>query len=180
MEYSKNAIERQTVRVANLINQEGQWDVDRLEQFCWPYEIDVIIGMERDGRSGVDRRLWRFEENGQYSVKSGYLVENGFYDSPIQSVAHDKKYWKSMVWSLNLAPKVRIFMWRAINGFIPVEANLLRHHVPTNDICRLCDKHVASTTHCLIFCNKVNVTWKGSQFWCFLKGRQHMGFNEIS
>ena len=44
----------------------------------------------------------------------------------------------SFFWRLRLPPKVKNFMWKACNDWIPTGVNLVRHGMKVETLCTLC------------------------------------------
>ena len=55
--------------------------------------------------------------------------------------------------------KVRIFAWRACIEGLPTRLNLVKRGINVGADCPLCGKCVESTSHALIFCNKISEVW---------------------
>lgn len=164
-----------SIMVSDLISPLNSWDEKLVCSHFPSYEVDSILDISLGRNSGEDIRYWKWGPKGHYSVKSGYLVEIGYFDPPpSSSSAAAKTSWRTLIWSLRIPPKVRIFLWRAFNDFIPTELNLLRHHVPTSGNCILCGAFMASSSHCLIFCHRIRKLWKSTPLWIFLKHQQHL------
>ncbi|KAJ8899152.1 hypothetical protein K2173_011780 [Erythroxylum novogranatense] len=64
-----------------------------------------------------DSLLWHHERNGIYTVKSGYRISR--YEHGTRIGANDV-LWKR-VWELQIPPKLRDFMWRALRGVLPTK-----------------------------------------------------------
>ncbi|XP_057780019.1 uncharacterized protein LOC130998624 [Salvia miltiorrhiza] len=110
-----------------------------------------------------DTMCWNFDPRGVFSVKTAYLLSLGYYENnPNQS-------WSRLVWSNSLPPKIKVFVWRALNNIIPTGANLKEHKVPIDGIRGRCHSRWDVTEHSLIFCPVVHNTWKSFIFWRVLK-----------
>ena len=51
--------------------------------------------------------------------------------------ASDGSFWWKKVWGLKIPPKIRVFWWRAMHGFLPTKQELKRRHV-SKDHCETC------------------------------------------
>lgn len=49
----------------------------------------------------------------------------------------------------HFVPKVKIFIWRAIHNFIPVDLILKMRHIHASGVCSLCNSQFASISHAL-------------------------------
>lgn len=67
------------MRIKDLMDPQGNWDINKLEVICLPYEAKAIRCVHIVGPDSQDKRYWRWEKKGSYTVKSGYwnfLKEN--------------------------------------------------------------------------------------------------------
>ncbi|XP_057791163.1 uncharacterized mitochondrial protein AtMg00310-like [Salvia miltiorrhiza] len=112
------------VRVADFLRDDGGWNQQKLESSFLPHEVAAVLNIDRESRKEEDVRFWRYDEKGRYTVKSGYLLETGFYDGHDSTSSSETKRWWSHIWNINVPPKVRVFMWRATSNFIPTHENL--------------------------------------------------------
>lgn len=61
-------------------------------------------------------------------------------------------FWRRL-WNLKIPHKVRNFLWRACNDYIPTRASLLSKRVSVSYYCPLCNRGVETTLHCLVTCD---------------------------
>lgn len=119
-----------------------------------------------------------------YTVKTGYWIlykEYCLKDTQMEPSCSNNKYtiW-SNIWDLQPPPpKVKTFLWRALHGIIPTEANLYRHHVPVNPRCTLCGYYWANTSYALFFCEVIKKLWNYSKWWQNLKPMRHLPLQRI-
>lgn len=85
--------------------------------------------------------------------------------------------WWGKFWNLKIPPKVKIFIWKVIQNYIPTELNLAKHHIPTQGMCFLCKFHLDSTCHSFFFCDVP--IWKTSSFWPFINPFRDSAFLDI-
>ena len=92
-----------------------------------PHEVEKIccILISRIGAS--DELLWHYEENGVYSVKSGYQLINNTealeHEARINQTETDKleeKKFLCRIWNAEVPNKIRFFAWRMCNGIVHV------------------------------------------------------------
>ena len=63
---------------------------------------------------------------------------------------HRESVWRR-VWSAKVAPKVKLFMWRLIQGIIPTKDRLQERGILTNVHCAMCGEQRESTKHVFFF-----------------------------
>lgn len=84
----------------------------------------------------VDRRVWKFNSHGLYSVKSAYrLYMDHFATFDEFKVQGD---WTKL-WDLKLPPKVKCFLWRCCRNCLPIRTRLQSRGIPCSPLCVLCD-----------------------------------------
>jgi hypothetical protein len=108
-----------------IIQTTRSWNIDILEAFFLPMDIEVIrsipLGMVRHD----DQWAWHFEKNGIFSVRSCYRMlvktkverEAWLADRPSSS-SNDQKSWTSL-WKTKVPSKIRVFLWRLSHQSLP-------------------------------------------------------------
>jgi hypothetical protein len=71
--------------------------------------------------------------------------------------------WFKRLTKLKVPPKVRIFWWRVIRGFLPCNAELKRRHIRELGHCEACGNPTEDLYHVLVTC-----PW-AQRFWSELK-----------
>ena len=72
------------------------------------------------GKSAAnDVLIWSKEENGCYSVRSGYKFLNGVHEeeNPNQN-NRETKFWKKL-WVAKILSKIKICAWKIAHDFLP-------------------------------------------------------------
>ena len=73
-----------------------------------------------------DVLVWKENKANLFSVKSAYSVALSMLHPLMinhSNTGMDRKLWKTM-WSLNVPPKVRTFLWKACSNILPTHDNL--------------------------------------------------------
>lgn len=60
--------------VAELIKNENQWDLDKLQQHFRVEDIEIIQKILLLSQYSKDEVMWHFDKKGEYSTKSGYQL----------------------------------------------------------------------------------------------------------
>ena len=94
-----------------------QWDLDLIADIFQPRDQQLIFNIPLSSRVVDDQWYWTQEEGGIYSVKTGYRVRMDPIISPFSHL------W-TKICHLQIPPKVRIFVWIALRGFLPTADNL--------------------------------------------------------
>lgn len=145
--------------MAELIDSENRWRVDKLEQHFMKEDIEAIFKILLLGGKEEDEVLWHFDKKGEYSVKSGYqLALNLNFPNEPESSDNSSRHWK-IPWMLDLPEKVKIFMWRALKNILPTAENLWKRKSLQEPICQRCKLQVETVSHALIECKTTRKIW---------------------
>ncbi|KAI9181839.1 hypothetical protein LWI28_019185 [Acer negundo] len=98
---------------------------------------------------------------GSYTVKSGYKVGCSLLSDPGLSgegggSSSLRTFWKGL-WKLSLPAKVKLFVWRACNNFLPTNECLSRRKMHVDPRCPLCKCKNESILHALWVCRLLKV-----------------------
>lgn len=123
-------------RVSSLFDSFQQvWNSATLQQLFNPRDAELIHSISLSNRPVEGVLIWPFTSTGSYSVKSGYkfLYKSHSLDNNDYQPA-DNTLWKK-IWVIQVQPKVRNFLWRALKNFIPTKFNLKRRTILADDRC---------------------------------------------
>lgn len=157
-----SGVDRPTMLVSELINEDTrQWDRTKIFQLFAPRTRREILAIPLNLQHTVDAFTWKENRANRFSVKSSYHVALHLiqHDDGEHSAARlDGSIWKR-VWSLNIPPKVRSFIWRAYSNILPTRENLHRRRVKVEPRCELCCQQPESTSHLLWECPFARNVW---------------------
>jgi hypothetical protein len=134
-----------------------QWDEQAVRNTLCAIEAEEILKLRPGARLPVDIDAWAYEKNGMFFVRSCYRLlkhESGQKEAfklnePGSSM--DSTWWRK-VWNLQVPPKVRIFWWRVLQGFLPSKSELKRRHVAKENHCEACGEEDESIFHVAVRC----------------------------
>lgn len=127
------------LKVSNLFDVDG-WKMDKLEELFVPQDIAQITAMVSI-EDLEDDYVWAFNNNGDYSVKSGYwFITNHPLLPPVERSAQNTKInmLKSRVWNLKTGPKIKLLCWRALSGALSVAERLSTRGIQLDTNCQIC------------------------------------------
>ncbi|XP_019175759.1 PREDICTED: uncharacterized protein LOC109171082 [Ipomoea nil] len=141
----------QELLVSDLIDSTtGGWNNGLLVELFAPRDIMLIkqlsVCLDYD-----DDWFWDRDLRGCYSVKDGYR-RMGEVNGPFMPV------WSNL-WSLQVPPRWRIFMWRALSNILPTLDNLLNKRVEIVNICPACGMDEENIMHVLCTCPFASQVW---------------------
>lgn len=95
------------------------------------------------------------------SVRSAYckLFEVQEQQRPDgRATSSDDRTWKR-IWGLSVPPKVRVFWWRVVNGFLSTKGELHQRHIERVPNCEVCEADEESIRHVMMECTIVKCFW---------------------
>jgi hypothetical protein len=131
-------------KVSDLINPiTEQWDEEILQSLMSPVDMYRIMQIPLHNRGFDDFIAWSYTKRGRYTVRSGYHLQwrhqfgasAGQLALPGSSALNP--VWK-ILWQLKILSKVKIFIWRALHGILPLKSILANRHVGNNGGCPIC------------------------------------------
>lgn len=144
------------VKVSSLRDlYENQWDIDLIRDLFEARDANLILSIPVNVED-KDTWYWKYEKMGNYSVKSAY---NFIRLDMVQLHNNDNfGFWRQF-WNLKIPPKVKHFMWRALNGCLPTKDNLRQKRVEVLIDCHVCHNAPESTLHTIVTCSFAKVCW---------------------
>ncbi|GJS28095.1 putative RNA-directed DNA polymerase, eukaryota, reverse transcriptase zinc-binding domain protein [Tanacetum coccineum] len=119
---------------------------------------EIITGISID-RNRKDKWKWKLDPKGEFSVKSlSEWIER-------RHVRREAGITK-LEWNTLVPRKVNVFIWRALNGRIPVRNELDKKGIDLDSIlCPCCENVLESVDHCLVTCEKALYIWERMYAW---------------
>ncbi|XP_019181386.1 PREDICTED: uncharacterized protein LOC109176409 [Ipomoea nil] len=143
-------------KVSGLMDQDTHaWDLDILHDIFDPQDANRIrrVPICPDYE---DTWYWYKEHNGLYSVKSAHRQIVG----EIQNTTTFEK-WPAL-WKLDVPPRWKTFLWRALSGVLPTTTALVSRRVDVDLACPMCLDFNEDVMHCLIECQYACHVWDES------------------
>jgi hypothetical protein len=107
--------------------------------------------------------MWMYEQNGHYTVKSGYRVLQSWKNEPCQNSSTSNapdSVWKKL-WRIHSIPRHKMIIWRILNNSLPLRPELVRRGIQVSPLCPRCNAKMETTTHTFKECPKVTRIWFG-------------------
>ena len=146
-----------TTTVADLfVPETREWDIERIQQIL-PHAERAIRAIKPSRMGAPDKRIWLLTPNGEYSVKTGYAA--ALLNKPIElDMQIPEINWQKCVWKLQTTPKIKLFIWKAFHGALPVGEQLLVRHISTEGKCKACGMP-ESINHLFFDCRFLHKVW---------------------
>lgn len=129
----------QHLKVRDLISSpSATWNLERIDQVL-PHYKHIITSLKPSILGAKNKRIWLKNPYGEYTAKLGYLVASK--ESKIQTLPNPIIHvdWNCQVWKLKVSPKIKLFLWKAINKALLVGEQLIVRNNMTNSQCCRCN-----------------------------------------
>jgi hypothetical protein len=151
-----------SVTVVDIIAPDEKcWNVPLITMVFEPSCAAKIIATPLYKSVSDDKRFWRVENNGIYSVRSAYrLCVQELIDT-----SHLKMNgaW-NLFWKIQVPPRVKNLLWRIFHRCIPTCINLQQKGVNCITTCALCNNNEEDSYHLFFNCpNSMNI-WSMCNF----------------
>nr|POF09326.1 putative ribonuclease h protein [Quercus suber] len=167
-------------KVANLIDPVSkQWRTAFIQSIFSSRDSELIQSIPLSSFSRSDMLVWPHTPSGVYTVKSRYrfLCKAQSFDENNYQPA-ETKLWKK-VWGLQVLPKVRNLVWRAIKDSVPSKVNLRRRRILVEDVCDHCKGAPEDTVHALWSCPLLAPVWAHDPCWSFRTSQTFASFSDL-
>ena len=114
--------------VDSLIDKDQMcWDMEKLRSVFLPRDVEIIQQIPLSSRRPCDRQIWTGTRSGRFIVRSAYHLllhqQSSGEGSSSGGVRSSSKLWHG-IWSAQVQPKIRLFMWRACLDILPTRTKL--------------------------------------------------------
>uniref|UniRef100_A0A803QCJ0 SHSP domain-containing protein n=1 Tax=Cannabis sativa TaxID=3483 RepID=A0A803QCJ0_CANSA len=156
-----------------FLHPEGHWNREALDTYFDPPTVTSILHVPVGGCDKEDFLIWNNHPSGILSVKTAYHLANAGSLPPSSSNSSLSRKWWTILWSLNIPPKVKTFTWRVYHHILPVALNLFSKKTLPTPICFNCSCPAETVSHALLDCSSAAKTWKSSPFRTFYLSNRH-------
>lgn len=126
-------------KVKDLIRSDGRgWNEQKLHEVVVEEDIDKILGVKIFSKAQLDLLGWHYNEDGIYSVKSGYWLSTHLPANDLIQPVYGDVNLKKKIWATKMPPKIHHFLWKTLSRSLATGSNLKRRHVTNMDQCLRC------------------------------------------
>lgn len=143
-----------------------RWSEQKLNELFVPRDIR-ILRRNQPVVSERDSWIWRHSRNGVYSVKTGYELAFARNKNELISLHNAKPSLnplKAQIWQLKAPSKLKVFLWKAVSGALPVQDCLTTRGIKCDQVCQTCGLDGESINHVLFSCTFARQVWAVSGF----------------
>lgn len=144
---------------ALFIPGQLQWDVELVKSLFNNRDSNEILAIPLPKSDRCDKWRWIWNSKGMYTVKSGYQYLRSFSQ---QVMGPSITNWK-FVWGLQVPPKIRNFIWRALSDNLPTKVALIARSMDVDPLCGYCNVAEETSIHALVLCPVVKQVWISSE-----------------
>jgi hypothetical protein len=154
-----------TVNDLMLLQPNKCWNHDLIDQVFLPFEGTLIKQIPLLMEPVEDQLMWPHSKQGTYTVKPGYNLLKQWKEAEGPGSADgnsNNERWKKL-WALHTIPRHKVFLWRVIQGAIPVKSQLNLRGVQCNILCPRCLEKEETIDHAFMKCHFASRVWFGSK-----------------
>ncbi|KAK6157968.1 hypothetical protein DH2020_005282 [Rehmannia glutinosa] len=133
-----------------------EWDLELVEEIFCHRDAQQIANIPLAERAYEDTHVWHFDKKGNYTVKSGYRMAANL---ATQNSNTSSGYWRKL-WSIQIPPKVKHFVWKVSRDCIPTRVNLVRKNIMVDQCCVICQKGLENCWHVFLSCDFAAGCWE--------------------
>ncbi|XP_027150180.1 uncharacterized protein LOC113750404 [Coffea eugenioides] len=131
-------------------------------------DADKILDIPISISGREDSNYWLHGGNGIYTVNSGYKalsretaqhIGRKADEAETSSANSNGKQWK-WLWKLKVKSKIKHFIWRSLNGLLPVNGLVFNRTHHGDPICDGCGEHNEFIEHMFFQCSRAQAVWK--------------------
>lgn len=142
-----------------------QWSEAKVHQMIDPADHHLLYKIYLPEQSKRNSILWCHMRDGRYSVKSGYWIASTpiFDDEEPQPPLATHPDIAKGIWNLDIALKLRHFLWRLLSRAIATAENLRHRNIQVNEYCHRCILERETSQHVFFTCMHATAVWRASR-----------------
>ncbi|XP_062093823.1 uncharacterized protein LOC133799848 [Humulus lupulus] len=135
--------------VSSLLLPDDNWNSVLISEAFNLQEATAILSIPRNHLPITDCVIWHFKSLGFYTVKSGYWQAIRLLGIGQASGSNGASVIWTKIWQLNIPGKVRQFLLRGANNWLPTFSNLCNRGISVDSLCLFCLKGPETALHAL-------------------------------
>lgn len=118
-----------------FITGTNNWDVDLIDTIFNARDKMAILKTTPSPQGHLDRLLWNYSRDGNYTVKSAYKFAYGMV---VDGRDTSNNSWGKN-WKMEVPPKIKVFYWRLCKGWLAVKEKLRLWGLGNSSLCPICE-----------------------------------------
>ena len=155
--------------VQHLINNK-RWNSNVVFRIFNKSDAEKIHSIPVSLAGREDSNYWKYSEGGEYTVRSGYkrlMTESSSSNTKKENAgtsleagsSQSNQLWNTL-WKLNIKHKIKVFIWKCINGALPVTEAIFKRTTLGDPVCKDCGEEPEKVKHTLLQCPLALAIWK--------------------
>ncbi|XP_021856780.1 uncharacterized protein [Spinacia oleracea] len=164
-------------RVSHFIMPTGKdWDHGKVNR-CFEFDdAKQIVGMELPYNQAKDYLYWKYHKGGKFTVKTAYAMILG--EDSNHSNGFDGESPFSLLWSLRMAPKWKLFIWKILRNGLATKCNINQRGLNIPSACDLCLNEDEDYQYLFRFFEIAKQTWRSGSLGIHSELRSDIPFVE--
>lgn len=162
----KPTITNTLTKVSNVFNSDTkEWNENFLNQVLPQRVVQNILGIKLIQNSPTkDILTWLHTRKGDLTFKSVYefLIKHRPVNNTHPPIPPHHPVWRK-IRSLNVLPRVKVFVWKCYSGVLPVSCKIGRWVHTVNTTCSMCNSCPETEEHTFFKCPFSRDVWFGVQ-----------------
>lgn len=153
-----SSLGQENLKVRDLIDPSTDlWNYNIIETNFNQDDIQAIKATPLLYPREEDKLIWNFTTNGTYNVRFAYhcTMENILNNHHLRVAGN----W-TRIRKLNIPPKIKHFLWRALRGCLPTRQRLILKGVQFPHDCCFCLNYMENEWHIFIACDTAHFFWQ--------------------
>ncbi|XP_063941729.1 uncharacterized protein LOC135149875 isoform X2 [Daucus carota subsp. sativus] len=167
------------MKVTEFIQQPGMWNSELIQQLFLTPDSELILSIPLSPFDHPDSWFWHYSRNGNYSVKSGYMMaisNSKSGDSSSSDVV--SKWWKAF-WAVKIPRKILLFAWRGYHEILPTWKGIYRRNVSSHSSCPICGFGEDSNAHAVFWCLFSQSLWETMDYPFLVGHKEEISFRGV-
>ena len=107
-----------------IVLDKREWDVEMVKEVLVEDDAALVERLPLSQKSRLDKLIWRETISGILTAKFAYYEARRLLQLDEVDRNSRSLLWKR-IWTIRVAPKLKVFIWRLIQKYISTKINLL-------------------------------------------------------
>lgn len=145
-----------------LMDDRKSWNMVKIRAEVVDEDCDMIEALKISDKAQQDLMGWHYNEDGLYTVRSGYWLATHLPDQPYFPPTYGNVNLKQRVWKTKTPSKIQHFLWKSLSRCLATGSNLKRRHIINDSICKRCFLEEETEDHLFFGCLYAKQIWRAS------------------